>query len=502
MGDAEVTDRQQSLIESAMQQLDVTYGEADCILRAYLFNLEKACEDWYSDREATRKKVGVLVPLPAKGQPAAVQCSTAMCDKVPLSEASALGCGHWFCNDCWTGFLLSQINGGPECIYATCPGYSCKTSRCRHRLEDNCKCQLLVPGEMFTKYLKNSHAEEYRKYSKWLRDTFMENNKQMRWCPRVGCDYVVEYKKDNPWREITCKCGHMFCFKCGLDAHLPVPCDLATRFLALDTTDALTANLIKAITKPCPKCKVPIQKNEACIHMNCAKCGHQFCWLCKGNWTGHAAGYYSCKKYNEQKEKGELSDEQKAIISNQKQLQKYNLYRESYNRHQKSVSENAKFITKVENTSANAEKSKFLVDSVKQLASGHRLLQWSYCLSYFLKDSKEKKLFLYQQDQLQHLAKELHDFLVGKDVETLCEHREFIVNRARTVEKYRKSTLDALDQGQLINVIMNEADHNNDEWACTRCGTVCKDPTATKCTACSACRLHGEKQCWGCNPRT
>jgi len=166
------------------------------------------------------------------------------------------------------------------------------------------------------------------------------------------------------------------------------------------------------------------------------------------------------------------------------------------------VETNTKFIAKVEaNTTIAVDKTKFLVDAAQQLAAGHRLLQWSYCLSYFLAESKEKKLFLYQQDQLQTLAKELHDFLDGKQLDTLCEKRDQIVNQARTVEKFRKSTLEALDAGQLIEVILNSADTSNDAWACTKCATVVPDKEAKACPKCAACRLHGEKSCWGCAPR-
>ena len=42
-------------------------------------------------------------------------------------------------------------------------------------------------------------------------------------------------------KECVCSsCKSRFCFKCGLDAHAPVPCDLAVSFLQLDQGDALT----------------------------------------------------------------------------------------------------------------------------------------------------------------------------------------------------------------------------------------------------------------------
>jgi E3 ubiquitin-protein ligase RNF14 len=36
----------------------------------------------------------------------------------------------------------------------------------------------------------------------------------------------------------------------------------------------------KCNTKSCPKCNIPIEKNDGCDHMTCGKCKHEFCWLC------------------------------------------------------------------------------------------------------------------------------------------------------------------------------------------------------------------------------
>merc|ERR1711916_325708 len=40
-------------------------------------------------------------------------------------------------------------------------------------------------------------------------------------------------------------------------------------------------------SKRCPRCKTPIIKNGGCSHMKCMHCKHEFCWLCKKDWSTH-----------------------------------------------------------------------------------------------------------------------------------------------------------------------------------------------------------------------
>jgi hypothetical protein len=50
-------------------------------------------------------------------------------------------------------------------------------------------------------------------------------------------------------------------------------------------------------TKLCPKCGIPVQKNDGCNHMTCrtkAGCKHEFCWVCLRPW-GSGCDYYTCK---------------------------------------------------------------------------------------------------------------------------------------------------------------------------------------------------------------
>ena len=44
---------------------------------------------------------------------------------------------------------------------------------------------------------------------------------------------------------------------------------------------------IRVISKPCPGCRTPTERDGGCMHMVCTKpgCGLHWCWVCQLEWT-------------------------------------------------------------------------------------------------------------------------------------------------------------------------------------------------------------------------
>nr|XP_006811619.1 PREDICTED: protein ariadne-2-like [Saccoglossus kowalevskii] len=294
------------------------------------------------------------------GPPSNGMCPVCL-QKTSVDKLNALACKHYFCKDCWTMHFCVLIEDGVS------TGRSMSTS------------QIII----------------YQGF----------NHFQLSFCPGPGCDIVLKAEQPAAKRAICTKCNNSFCFKCKLHYHAPTECEVIKKWLTKCRDDSETANYISAHTKDCPKCSVCIEKNGGCNHMQCYKCKHDFCWMCLGDWKNHGSEYYECSRY---KENPNIANES-VHVQAREALKKYLFYFERWENHSKSLrleeetfkKINQRIEDKVMKNAGTWIDWQYLLDAAALLAKCRYTLQYTYPYAYFMEAGPRKKLFEYQQAQLE-----------------------------------------------------------------------------------------------------
>jgi hypothetical protein len=202
----------------------------------------------------------------------------------PAEESYALNCEHWFCSDCWRGYLRSSgtPGGGGGGVLPHCPASKC------FMLVPLDLPELLGPSELYQdayRALLKAFIEQQRVGKQGLA-SYCKN-------PR-GCRGIVLLADDAGSSEACCSiCAFSFCASssCDFPPHSPASCASVALWEEkggyIETgkkTDAEARKLKHLTTRPCPKCGVRIEKNGGCPHMTCVQssCKYEFCWECSG----------------------------------------------------------------------------------------------------------------------------------------------------------------------------------------------------------------------------
>ncbi|KAG5877385.1 hypothetical protein JTB14_027996 [Gonioctena quinquepunctata] len=126
-------------------------------------------------------------------------------------------------------------------------------------------------------------------------------------CPQPGCGMGI--LADPDCIKITCigGCGYVFCRNCLQGYHIGECRDSENDnngnsegcFYSVDPARASEARwdeaskvAIKVLTKPCPQCRTPTERDGGCMHMVCTRAGCEFhwCWVCQTAWTRDCMG--------------------------------------------------------------------------------------------------------------------------------------------------------------------------------------------------------------------
>ncbi|CAH8362705.1 unnamed protein product [Eruca vesicaria subsp. sativa] len=318
-------------IERVSVVLSITEVEASFLLRHYHWSVGRVHDEWFADEERVRNTVGLLespvVPpsddtevfLLTHGLVVLLTCGICF-DSYPPEQIASVSCGHPFCTTCWTGYISTTINGGPGCLMLRCPDPSC----------------LAAVGHDMVDQLASE--EDKKKYNRYFLRSYIEDNRKMKWCPAPGCDYAIDFVAGSGNYDVSCLCSFSFCWNCTEEAHRPVDCITVSKWILKNSAESENMNWILANSKPCPRCKRPIEKNQGCMHITrTPPCKYEFCWLCLGAWMDHGERTgYACNRYEVAKQEGQYDETERRREMAKNSLERYTHYYERWASNQTS----------------------------------------------------------------------------------------------------------------------------------------------------------------------
>uniref|UniRef100_A0A8C6KU54 Ankyrin repeat and IBR domain-containing protein 1 n=1 Tax=Nothobranchius furzeri TaxID=105023 RepID=A0A8C6KU54_NOTFU len=482
------------LIVETADMLQAPLFTAEALLRAHDWDREKLLEAWMSNAEECCQRSGVQMPnpppsgynawdtLPSPRTPRTTHSSITSPEQVSLmpsdeemctdcgicfssisffEEPVDMSCGHEFCRSCWEGFLNLKIQEG-EAHNIFCPAYD---------------CYQLVPVEVIESVVSREMDKRYLQFDI---KAFVENNPAICWCPEAGCERAVRLNTHGPGTStvdplcfpllrapaVDCGKGHLFCWECRGEAHEPCDCDTWKLWLQKVTEmkpeelagvseafeDAANCLWLLTNSKACPSCKSPIQKNEGCNHMQCAKCKYDFCWICLEEWKKHSSstgGYYRCTRYEVIQQVEEQSKEMTEEVHNKTQPLFHFSTISLEQRLLKTAKEKMEQLSQALIGSECPPDTTFIEDAVLELLKTRRILKCSYPYGFFLEPkSTKKEIYELMQTDLEMVTEDLAQKVNRPYLRT---PRHKIIRAACLVQQKRQEFLASVARGVAPN---------------------------------------------------
>ncbi|KAK9146137.1 hypothetical protein Sjap_006040 [Stephania japonica] len=404
LSEADISQRQENDILRVSTVLSISRGSASILLRHHNWSVTAVDDAWFADEEKVRKAFGLLektTPIPNVRE---LTCGICF-ETCPHDRMDAAACGHPFCDACWKGYISTSINDGPGCLMLRCPDPSCGAA---------------VGQEMINKH---ADSEDRQKYCRYLLRSYVEDNRKTKWCPAPGCDYAVEFDIGSGSYDVTCNCSYGLCWNCTEEAHRPVNCTTVAKWILKNSAESENMNWILANSKPCPKCKRPIEKNHGCMHMTCTPpCKFEFCWLCLGAWSNHGertGGFYACNRYETAKQEGAYDEAERRREMAKNSLERYTHYYERWATNQQSRQKALADLHQMQTVQLDklSEKQrqpesqlKFIREAWLQIVECRRVLKWTYAYGYYLLEHEHAKrqFFEYLQGEAESGLERLH----------------------------------------------------------------------------------------------
>ncbi|OAY37654.1 probable E3 ubiquitin-protein ligase ARI7 isoform X2 [Manihot esculenta] len=451
--EGDIQQRLEDDIASVSTVLSISRFDAIILLRHYNWSVSKVHDEWFADEEAARKSVGLLdKPVVQFSNIREFTCGICF-ESFPCEKITSAACGHPFCLSCWSGYISTTINDGPGCLMLRCPDPSCWAA----------------VGQDMIDLLASDVDKD--KYSRYLLRSYVEDNRKTKWCPAPGCEYAVDFAAGGGSFDVSCLCSYSFCWNCTEEAHRPVDCGTVSKWILKNSAESENMNWILANSKPCPKCKRPIEKNQGCMHMTCTPpCKFEFCWLCLGAWSDHGertGGFYACNRYEAAKQEGAYDEAERRREMAKNSLERYTHYYERWASNQSSRQKaladlhqmQTVHLEKLSDIHCTPESQlKFITDAWLQTVECRRVLKWTYAYGYYLPEHEHAKrqFFEYLQGEAesglerlhQCAEKELEQFLNAEGPsKEFDEFRTKLAGLTSVTKNYFENLVRALENG-------------------------------------------------------
>ncbi|XP_077295237.1 E3 ubiquitin-protein ligase parkin isoform X2 [Arctopsyche grandis] len=202
-------------------------------------------------------------------------------------------CGHVTCLECFRHYCTSRLSSR-EFLFHPQFGYT-----------------LSCPAGCENSFIKETHHfklltdNQYKQYQRFAAEEYVLQSGGVL-CPQPGCGSGILI--DPHCTKITCihGCGYVFCIKCRQGYHIGECSDTLDNGdcggpsnYNIDPSKAIEAcwdlaskTTIRIISKPCPKCRTPTERDGGCMHIVCVRsgCSFEWCWVCQTQWTRECMG--------------------------------------------------------------------------------------------------------------------------------------------------------------------------------------------------------------------
>ncbi|KAK9756204.1 hypothetical protein RND81_01G080600 [Saponaria officinalis] len=425
LSEEQIKHRQDEEISNVSSILSLSKAESTVLLCHYNWCTSQVHEEWFGNEQLVRNKVGLLLSNSQKSKNKDNNnnsCGICFDDELSSKQIRHASCGHNYCLPCWRKYIDISINErGSGSLLLKCP---------------EPKCAAAIDRDMVTEIASRETVEKYMEY---LTRSYVEFKKtNIKWCPGPGCKKAVEFELGiSEVYDVMCECMHEFCYQCGEEPHRPVECEVVKEWIMKNSSEAENTKWIMAYSKPCPKCKRHIEKNNGCNHMTCGQpCLHHFCWLCGRSLDGGRNYSCNCNRFRES-QANKANDEETQREMAKRSLERYTHYYERWASNNKSRDKARSDLTEMKSVKMHhlcdrlgpecGLKLDFILQAWEQIIECRRFLKWTYAYGFFKLENEDTKrqLFEYIQGEAERALERLH-FCAETELKVFCDGEDAV----------------------------------------------------------------------------